>query len=76
MAEKRPDEPFNPDRWETEIDKNNVSQCLMCRRDRMDGTCEAYPEGIPQEILRNDVDHNEPFKGDQGLTFEAVETSD
>ena len=34
--------------------------------------CDAYPEGIPDEILDNKVDHREPFEGDRGLRFEPI----
>lgn len=50
--------------------------CLWCARlHRDDGpmpvdlACDAYPEGIPDEILDNTVDHREPVQGDQGLRF-------
>ncbi len=32
--------------------------------------CKAFPERIPGEILRNEVDHRKPFTGDNGITFE------
>lgn len=67
---------WNEDKLVTEIDEKGISQCFMCERDRLDGTCEAYPDGIPVEILKNEIDHLEPYKNDQGLTFVAVETSD
>ena len=34
--------------------------------------CEAFPKGIPQRILNNDVDHAEPLKGDNGVQFEPI----
>ena len=54
--------------------------CLWCARlhDRDDGpmpvelACDAYPKGIPDEILDNEVDHREPVKGDRGLRFEPI----
>lgn len=35
-------------------------------------TCRAYPEGIPQEIINNLVDHRKPYKGDHGIQYEGV----
>ena len=32
-------------------------------------TCDAFPDGIPVEILRGDNPHTEPYPGDGGLRF-------
>lgn len=32
-------------------------------------TCEAFPNGIPDEILRVGYDHRQPFEGDGGIQF-------
>ena len=34
--------------------------------------CDAYPKGIPDEILDNEVDHRSPVNGDKGLRFKPV----
>ena len=64
-----------------------VSQCMLCKHlDRSPGSaavCAAFPGAIPQEILRNEVDHRKPYvdpatgrvadKGialDRSITFE------
>ena len=49
--------------------------CGYCRHrhdDEGDGnkTCEAFPEGIPDEIIRVGYDHREPYDGDGGIMFE------
>ena len=49
-----------------------VPLCLVC--ERVDNpeeptTCEAFPTGIPQEILTGSFVHTEPFDGDNGLVF-------
>lgn len=54
-----------------------VSQCLACaRKTRGAGTCEAFPDGIPDEILLNDFDHEHPYPGDNGLQFKAKEKAE
>ena len=49
--------------------------CVYCRHkhdDEGDGnmTCEAFPGGIPDEIIRVGYDHREPYDGDGGIMFE------
>mgnify|MGYP000129560771 CR=1 FL=1 len=40
--------------------------------------CEAYPDGwgIPEEIMMSGVDHKKPFKGDNGIQFEPIDSTD
>ena len=48
-----------------------ISQCVWCRHRSPDGRrCRAYPDGIPDAILRNRHDHRSPYEGDFGLRFE------
>ena len=45
-----------------------------CTRKHTTGaTCDAFPGGIPNEILHNDVSHRLPFPGDGGLVFDQYE---
>lgn len=51
---------------------NNV-QCARCVRfnqlDRVTNTCEAFPAGIPVEIITGAFDHRREHPDDQGLQF-------
>ena len=46
-------------------------QCHACKHYYV-GTlnCEAFPDGIPQKILLDAVDHRKPIAGDHGIRFE------
>jgi hypothetical protein len=46
--------------------------CIFCRHLR-EGTvrCDAFPEGIPDDILFSLRDHREPYEGDRGIRFEV-----
>jgi hypothetical protein len=35
--------------------------------------CKAYPDGIPMEIFREEVDHTKPYPGDNGIQYEPRE---
>ena len=45
--------------------------CLICRHFRVDApvTCNAFPDGIPDEIRLGDFDHRQPYEGDNGITW-------
>ena len=50
--------------------------CLRCkhynRRDHTKLSCKAYPNGIPKVILRSEINHRKPYKGDHGIQFEVA----
>jgi hypothetical protein len=48
------------------------SSCIECNRLRGGFRCEAFPAGIPPEILTGVHDHREPYEGDHGILFEPV----
>ena len=46
-------------------------QCHHCRHWTVGTlTCKAFPEGIPQGVLMNVIDHRKPIEGDGGIVFE------
>ena len=50
--------------------------CMECKHYNFNEhsmmSCEAYPKGIPEEIIMNEHDHHKPFKNDNGITFEPI----
>lgn len=52
-------------------------QCRACSRyrTRPAGTCEAYPGGIPVEIITYGGDHRQAHRGDHGLRFKPADTA-
>jgi hypothetical protein len=54
-------------------------QCAFCRQfhneNMEEETCNAFPAGIPQSILRGEHDHRLPFPGDNGIRFTPSEST-
>jgi len=51
--------------------------CARFKADNLDGlTCDAYPEGIPIEIITSEHDHRKPFPGDHGIQFEPLDAGE
>lgn len=53
--------------------KGEISQCKCCihYKETLNGDCcDAFPFGIPEDILKNYVCHKTPFPGDHGICFE------
>lgn len=52
-------------------------QCCRCRHIRAvtlgePFTCDAYPDGIPDQVWLAMVKHTAPLEGDHGIRFEEV----
>lgn len=49
--------------------------CLDCKHfihEKGSFKCEAFPEGIPDEIAIGGSKHKKPYPGDHGIQFEHV----
>jgi len=47
--------------------KNKISQCQTCRNcSDTEFICKAFPLGIPEEVIRNNVIHNTVIEGQHG----------
>ena len=71
MAGTRPQKEFI-ERWQSfnGLDFEEPI-CNNCAHKISGGiTCKAYPGGIPNEILENDVDHTKSYINDNGIVFE------
>lgn len=50
---------------------NVISQCGLCKHKKPGIVCDAYLDGIPPQLLDNEVSHKQPYPGDNGIKFEA-----
>jgi hypothetical protein len=63
-----------------------LSQCAVCKHLRDEGgACDAFPDGIPMEVMFGDgdpsepesfkpqFDHRQPYPGDNGVRWEAAD---
>ena len=48
----------------------DVPACIKCKHYIADGTCEAYPSGIPSEILIGGNKHSTKMPGDNGIQYD------
>lgn len=48
-----------------------VGICAGCRHLR-GAYCDAFPQGIPMDILLGEIDHRLPVQGDRGIQFEPL----
>ena len=47
-------------------------QCGTCLRYRGALKCDAFPRGIPEDILTGKADHTKPYKGDGDKRFKST----
>ena len=52
------------------------TQCMICKHahvsdESIPTTCDAFPNGIPQQLLSGKVFHLTPYKGDNGIMLET-----
>jgi hypothetical protein len=66
----KPRDPV-PSRFAWEADDIEFSQCSLCVHDRKNGTCAAFPKGIPIGITKNEIDHRRPQAGDHGIQWKG-----
>lgn len=71
--EKRFPEPFSDPRWWWN-GYGEVPQCFDCKHFnglvKNKKRCDAFPDGIPDEIFNNSIQHNKPYPDDNGIRFE------
>lgn len=50
--------------------------CNSCKHYHIEdvkrNTCDAFPDGIPDEIWRGDNAHKNPYPGDHGIQYEPI----
>jgi hypothetical protein len=46
--------------------------CFLCARYRDSYRCEAFPEGIPFDVIASELDHRKEIDGDHGLRYLPV----
>ena len=49
--------------------------CIYCKHlnpETLDWHCEAFPDGIPEDIINGDFNHTIPHEGDHGIQFEKI----
>lgn len=57
------------DHW---LNMSAAPLCFLCSRYRDSYRCEAFPDGIPFDIIASNVDHRDQVEGDHGLQFIPV----
>jgi len=66
MASKTSKERFKERLIDQDSNHLVFPQCNDCKHNNRDGTCKAFPDGIPKDILTGKILHNKPFAGQKG----------
>jgi hypothetical protein len=61
-----------------------LSLCRLCKHKHLDSltfrrsfpTCDAFPDGIPEAVRKNRINHRKSLAGDNGIRFELAENSE
>jgi hypothetical protein len=61
-----------------------LSLCSICRFKHCDTlnyrkslpTCDAFPNGVPEAVRKNPLDHRREIPGDNGIRFELAAETD
>lgn len=61
--------PYSDSRWWDNPQPKDI-QCDSCVHHRGGIQCDAFPDGIPRELLTVSITHNKPYKGDNGIRYE------
>ena len=52
-------------------------QCIFCKHlydlKNKKPSCEAFPMGVPREMLTGEADHRKAYEGDNGIKFESID---
>jgi len=56
-------------------------QCMICKHlvvpeEQAPYTCLAFPEGVPDAALKNEVDHRQEMPGDNGVRWTPDESGE
>ncbi|KKK51484.1 hypothetical protein LCGC14_3114480 [marine sediment metagenome] len=73
MPKINSNEELNTDDSALQAISNIDFDCDSCKHIHRDGvTCEAFPNGIPIEILSNQKAHTKHYPNDNGIQFEEI----
>lgn len=73
MPKINPNEELSADDSTLQAVSNIDFDCDLCKHVHKDNiTCDAFPDGIPIEILSNQKAHTKPYPNDGGIRFEEM----